>query len=74
MAEWPGWTPGDKHFGEWAWAWARTVRDHVLGWLLTALEASLGAPFWFDVLKKIITVRSAGRAPEERKPSTAPPS
>jgi hypothetical protein len=28
------------------------------GWLLTALAASLGAPFWFDTLSKIMTVRS----------------
>jgi hypothetical protein len=37
----------------------------VFGLLLTAGAASLGAPFWFDVLNKIITVRSAGKAPEE---------
>jgi len=28
------------------------------GWLLTALAISLGAPFWFDALNKIVTVRS----------------
>jgi hypothetical protein len=32
----------------------------ILGWLVTALAISLGAPFWFDVLKKIITIRSSG--------------
>jgi hypothetical protein len=37
----------------------------LFGLLLTAGAASLGAPFWFDVLNKIITVRSAGKAPEE---------
>ena len=31
----------------------------VVGWLLTALAVSLGAPFWFDMLSKIVTVRSA---------------
>src|SRR5262249_55374296 len=36
-----------------------------IGWLITAIATSFGAPFWFDLLKKIITVRSAGRAPEE---------
>ncbi len=30
------------------------------GWLLTALAISLGAPFWFDILKKIINIRSGG--------------
>ena len=29
-----------------------------LGWLITALAVSLGAPFWFDMLNKIMIVRS----------------
>jgi hypothetical protein len=28
------------------------------GWLLTAIAASLGAPFWFDLLNKIMVIRS----------------
>lgn len=40
----------------------------ILGWLLTALAASLGAPFWFDTLNKIVTIRAGGRAPEEKDP------
>ncbi len=31
----------------------------ILGWLLTALALSLGAPFWFDLLNKIIKLRTA---------------
>ena len=31
----------------------------LLGWCVTAFAISLGAPFWFDVLKKIINIRSA---------------
>jgi len=37
------------------------------GWLLTALAVSLGAPFWFDMLNKVINVRNAGRKPEPLK-------
>ncbi len=37
----------------------------VFGLLLTALALSLGAPFWFDVLSKIVAVRASGRAPDE---------
>ena len=33
--------------------------------LLVALAASMGAPFWFDMLNKVISIRSAGKAPEE---------
>lgn len=34
-----------------------------IGWLLTALAVSLGAPFWFDLLNKIMALRSAGVKP-----------
>src|SRR5579859_884895 len=30
----------------------------LLGWFLTASAASLGAPFWFDLLSKIVVLRS----------------
>ena len=29
-----------------------------LGWLLTAFAASLGAPFWFDILNQVMVIRS----------------
>jgi hypothetical protein len=31
-----------------------------LGWLITALAVSLGAPFWFDLLNKVMKLRTAG--------------
>ncbi len=37
----------------------------VFGLLLTTLALSLGAPFWFDMLSKIIAVRASGSAPKE---------
>jgi len=36
-----------------------------LGWLITALAVSLGAPFWFDLLNKFVNIRASGKAPEE---------
>ena len=47
-----------------------TVAFHWIGWLVTALAVSLGAPFWFDLLAKFITIRSAGAPPTtpENKP------
>lgn len=33
----------------------------VPGWLMTALAATLGAPFWFDLLKKFMMVRTSIR-------------
>jgi hypothetical protein len=37
------------------------------GLLLTVIALSLGAPFWFDLLKRIISIRSAGVNPDEKK-------
>lgn len=42
-----------------------TYRDwlfKVVGWLVTAMAISLGAPFWFDMLKKAVNIRSSGKA------------
>jgi len=50
----------------WPWKWTRAIWPKLLGLLLTAIAISLGAPFWFDMLNKIINIRAAGRAPDER--------
>lgn len=44
----------------------------ILGWIMTALAISLGAPFWFDLLKKIVNVRSSGSVPQTA-PAPIPP-
>jgi hypothetical protein len=33
---------------------------HLVGWALTALAVSLGAPFWFDTLNRFMSLRGAG--------------
>lgn len=33
--------------------------QRILGWLLTALALSLGAPFWFDLLNKLMKLRTS---------------
>jgi hypothetical protein len=46
---WTGWRPKDsKHVGL-----------TLLGWILTALAISLGAPFWFDLLNKLMKMRGS---------------
>jgi hypothetical protein len=42
----------------------------VLGWMITGLAVTLGAPFWFDALGKVSNLRAAGSKPA----STVPPS
>lgn len=37
----------------------------VLGWLATALAVSLGAPFWFDLLGRLLNLRAAGPKPKK---------
>lgn len=37
------------------------------GWLITAFAGTLGAPFWFDVLNKIMVIRSTVK-PHEKSP------
>jgi hypothetical protein len=39
--------------------------ERLLGWILTILAISLGAPFWFDLLNKFMNVRSTGKSPDE---------
>ena len=41
----------------------------ILGWVITALAASLGAPFWFDLLSRFVNVRASGKAPGEEPKS-----
>ena len=48
-----GWGPG-----------VRVGPLKVLGWLATALAVSLGAPFWFDILGRMLNLRAAGPKPK----------
>jgi hypothetical protein len=47
------------------WGWQ--FRTHLFGWLLTAFAVSLGAPFWFDLLNKLIVVRSTVKPHEKSR-------
>jgi hypothetical protein len=52
------------------WVWA-TAPAHLFGWFLTAVAASLGAPFWFDTLNKFMNIRAAGTSPNEKSQDLA---
>jgi hypothetical protein len=59
--------PGTNLLGALLFPWLWTVvPNHVAGWILTAIAASLGAPFWFDTLNKFMNVRAAGTSPREK--------
>jgi hypothetical protein len=34
------------------------------GWIITAAAVSQGAPFWFDLLQKLVNMRLAGKKPD----------
>jgi hypothetical protein len=36
----------------------------LVGWILTVVALSLGAPFWFDSLNKMMNIRGTGKKPE----------
>lgn len=42
----------------------QTVGVNLLGWLFAIAAVSMGAPFWFDLLKNVVNLRGAG-APVE---------
>jgi hypothetical protein len=42
-----------------------------IGWLLMAIAVSLGAPFWFDLLNKLVNLRLAGVKPDKATPVLA---
>jgi len=41
--------------------------NSILGCFVTALAISLGAPFWFDLLSKLVKLRGTGTKPSEDK-------
>lgn len=61
------WSPKDVDAGTTAVLWAQALLV-LVGWILTALAASLGAPFWFDMLNKVMVIRSTVK-PTEKSPN-----
>jgi len=43
-----------------------------LGWLLTGIAASLGAPFWFDALSRFVAIRGSGKPVSGSAPAPGP--
>lgn len=66
---WPGDAPPDRdQKGTEVLWWLGTFPWHAIpGWILTALAITLGAPFWFDLLNKIMVIRSTVK-PHEKSP------
>ena len=41
--------------------WRFPIPRYVLGWIITGIAISMGSNFWFDLLKKVINVKSTGK-------------
>jgi len=49
------------------WGWAIKLS----GLLISGLAAAQGAPFWFDILKKLVNLRSSGPTPKSERSDKA---
>jgi hypothetical protein len=58
-----GWGSQNKTAPEPSDCWQLWAR-RLLGWFLTVVAVSLGAPFWFDLLNKIVNLRNTGDKPK----------
>jgi hypothetical protein len=62
LVGWP--LPNPVRFLKQLWLYAVSP---ILGWLITGVAATLGAPFWFDILNKVMVIRSTVK-PREKSP------
>lgn len=56
------------------WAKGGMTWSHGAGLLLSIFAVSLGAPFWFQMLQKLVSLRGAGTVQAAPPPGAAPPS
>lgn len=56
-----GWSRTPLEWWNAGTVWTRLFT--IFGWLLTGLGVSLGAPFWFDLLNKVASLRASGPKP-----------
>ena len=61
-----GWKTAPKTGGEWL--------SKIIGLILTMLAMTLGAPFWYDLLKKVVSIRSAKTTASSSEQKTPPDS
>ena len=60
-----GKAPKDATFSDYFDFGIEAAKLHCIGWIITALAVSLGAPFWFDMLNRIMVVRSTVKPSEK---------
>ncbi len=58
--------PMDLSESEVEWGWGVGL-SKCMGWIISGAAAAQGAPFWFDILKNLTNIRSAGIKPGEKE-------
>jgi hypothetical protein len=66
-----GWSGDAFLFDPTKWTSWTTWIGRVIGWLITGLAVSLGAPFWFDFLSKFVNIRGTGDKPAKASDSNS---
>jgi hypothetical protein len=62
-------TPGTA--GSWNPPALGDYPEMLFGWLITAAGTVFGAPFWFDMLQRVVRLKSSGPSPKEKQTDTA---
>lgn len=62
----------ERFLGRWGDPRSGKLFDHFFGTLITAGLLTLGAPFWFNLLKNLMNLRPALATLIERRPQSAP--
>ncbi len=50
------------------WGWWNLIR-YLIGIVISGISLSFGAPFWFDLLVKLVNIRRSGKRPQVTAPS-----
>ncbi|NET07587.1 MAG: hypothetical protein F6K16_23365 [Symploca sp. SIO2B6] len=45
----------------------QSIVETMVGWVLSAIAISMGAAFWFDLLRKVLNIRNTGKKPTTNK-------
>lgn len=61
----PTYSPSGSGKGDKFWFYTRWALMKLVGLTLTVLALTLGAPFWFDMINKLVNIRSSGNKPED---------
>ncbi|MEQ9437585.1 MAG: hypothetical protein RIG62_01010 [Cyclobacteriaceae bacterium] len=52
-------------------AWWKYIGQSLMGWIVTAFAITLGAPFWFDLLKRVMNIRASSKKPGVKEDAEA---